>query len=471
MDLIEKYKPKSMSDIVGNKKQAIMIKEWLKQYYKPKNDKNSKENKERKKKKLSIEDCSSIIITGPHGVGKTVAIEVAAKQAGFIFENVKTSTKNDNLEADTDNIMNLLNNKNTKTVKVIDEIESISSPQDKAHIISLLKKNSDAKMYPIVLISNGQHNKFLTEIKKLAFEVKFYKPFDSEIKKVISVVSKGENIKFQSMDTVNDILQYCKSDIRKLIFLMRDLKNISGKASISQKNFESYKLSSQSKDIDFNLFDSADNLLFNYKDIDSALNHFESQTVLLPLMVHQYYTDVIISNFDNEDKRFELARDVAESLSIGDVVENQIYGDQNWKAREIHGFYTCVNTSYNLCKDRSSLDPEKVKMVFPKDLNKTSIKKINRKNIDKTGDCIINKSIIDYIYISKIVKQLIKNGRYEECSQLLKPHGMKMEHIESLLKIEKIQSRSGSEDGKEKTSKPTLTTKQKKDLQEFLEKV
>ena len=44
-------------------------------------------------------------------------------------------------------------------------------------------------------------------------------------------------------------------------------------------------------------------------------------------------------------------------------------------------------------------------------------------------------NIDDYIYINKIIRKLIDNGNIAECSKLLQHYDIKLEHIESLIKI------------------------------------
>lgn len=468
MDIIEKYKPKSVDELVCNKRQTLTLLNWLKNYEEKTNSLFADDNKKSKKgSKLTPDDGSCMIITGCHGVGKTASVEIAIKDAGYIVQKIRSSMLTDDSNKDTFDVVSLLNDKEIKYVRVIDELESVSSPQDKGQILALIKKNNDIRKSPVIIVSNNQHNKLLTEIKKIACELKFYKPSETDMKIIMSKVAKGEGIRFKSIDVVQEILDRSQSDIRKMLYVLRDLKKISCDKHITKETVTNYFDNTKSKDLDFNLFDSARKLLYDYSGIQDCLTYFDSQTVLLPLMIHQYYTDVVTSNFDDEEEQFKIVNDIAESLSIGDVVENLIYGDQNWKAREVHGFFTCVYTSYRMCTGRSYEEPNMTSFDFPKDLNKTSIKKINKRNIDNTNKCIINKDIIDYIYICKIVKQLIKQNKIEECSRLLKPHGIKLEHIESLLKIEKIQYKNDPITGR--STKMVLTSKQKKELISYLE--
>ena len=46
-------------------------------------------------------------------------------------------------------------------------------------------------------------------------------------------------------------------------------------------------------------------------------------------------------------------------------------------------------------------------------------------------------NIFDFIYINKIVRSLVVQGKIEECVNILKNYNIEIEHIESLLKMQK----------------------------------
>jgi len=197
--------------------------------------------------------------------------------------------------------------------------------------------------------------------------------------------------------------------------------------------------------------------LFRYKNINDCLRYYETEKVLLPLMVHQNYISCVFKNFTNTVDKFNIINTISKSLSYGDVIENYIYGDQNWDMQEIHGFYSCVISSYYLDKQLKK-DPENINLIFTTDLNKTSIKKINKKNINNTNKCFENMNIIDYIYINKIIRNLIDKGKIFECVSMIKGYNnIKLEHIESLLKIDKIEH-----------TKTSLSSKKKKEFLKYL---
>ena len=62
---------------------------------------------------------------------------------------------------------------------------------------------------------------------------------------------------------------------------------------------------------------------------------------------------------------------VTESISRGDVIETNIYTDQNWYLQDIHGFITCAETSYHINKYNKIKKKLYYNLSFSSDLNKT----------------------------------------------------------------------------------------------------
>ena len=104
---------------------------------------------------------------------------------------------------------------------------------------------------------------------------------------------------------------------------------------------------------------------------------YETEKVLLPLMIHENYYKSIINNYDNISTIISRIKEISDSISIGDNIETSIYTDQNWYLQNIHAFYTCVNTSFNINSQKNK--NKKININFSSDLNKTSLKNINRK--------------------------------------------------------------------------------------------
>lgn len=446
---VEKYSPKNVRDLVCNKTSVLALNTWLKSFGTVKDSKKK---------------TSSVVISGSHGTGKTSSVEVLASYYNYDVRSMKTlklgsSSYNDCVLKliKCSNVVDMVSGeKRRKVMIVVDEMESITSTTDKNFIINLQKMNDIHRYCPIIFISNNKHNKLLSEIKKHALEIKFYPPFPSDMKKILRNVVKKESISLASVKVEDKIVEHSQNDIRRMINTLQDIKYSYNDQIVTSTTLDEYIVMSKKKDVDIDLFKATEELLYNYTDIDSCLRLFETEKVLLPLMVHHNYSDKLITKYDDiSGDMLDVSVNVSDMLSTGDVVENYIYGEQNWDMQEIHGFYMCTAPSYYLCKDDNSVP--KIDTSFTTDLNKTSIKKINKKNIHNTDRCFNNMNVFDYICINQIVRKLIDENSIDKCVQLLKGYDAELEHILSLLKIDKIR------DGK-----TTLSSKQQKEFITYL---
>jgi hypothetical protein len=74
--------------------------------------------------------------------------------------------------------------------------------------------------------------------------------------------------------------------------------------------------------------------------------------------------------------------------------------------------------------------------MFSSDLNKTSIKNINKKNISIIQNKI-NKNINDILLLNKLLVDLIKKEEYIKIKNILKQYKLSSKYIDTILKIDK----------------------------------
>ena len=159
-------------------------------------------------------------------------------------------------------------------------------------------------------------------------------------------------------------------------------------------------------------------------------------------MIHEHYLKKILSKTNESwDKVIYSLVKTSDSLSRGDNIETSIYTDQNWYLQNIHVFYTCLNTSFWINKINNNYKLSVDKMRFSSDLNKTSLKNINKKNINNLMKIISNKSIDEIIYINQLANELFKEGKEEVLINILKNYkkDISVKEIELCLKIDKTQ--------------------------------
>ena len=149
----------------------------------------------------------------------------------------------------------------------------------------------------------------------------------------------------------------------------------------------------------YKLLDGYKNIDQNDFDIDECLDIYESNKVIIPLMIYQNY-----HNFVEQKHHI----DIIQKLSTADIFENYIYCEQNWDLVGMHGIIGCAIPSYYA--NKYNTNKENIKLVFTDDLNKTSFKKKKQKYMNTTNSdlqkqslyFVRNKTIDEFIYIEEL---------------------------------------------------------------------
>lgn len=485
---LDKYKPTKLTDLICDKNAVQRIKSFIDLFTKSCIDKEKIMN-------------PNILISGPNGVGKTLMVDLALKESGLEKLKVNLSSisvkkknkKNKTKQSEKESLANnrtvesyyqtILDQKigiieQKKYAIVFDDISNIFAPKEKEVIKALVKLNNKNKDIPIIIISNNKHNKLVNEIKKmLTYSVKKKKPAGKKkndkitneiilknpeyyrIHELIVHISKNENLKFvqgtnDDDDIYSIIIEHSQSDIRRLINILEELKILYKDKPIRIQNVNDYIETSKTKDIDPGIFEAASVLLNNYNGIEKSLLLYSEERATIPLMVHENYPLNIRTQYPKLSiaKQLDLFHEISKCLSESDKVDGLIYSNQCWNLQKVHGFYSCVLTSFYVNKLPNKLRrPES--FSFTKDYNRASIKKINNKVIKKAQEHPMFKKIYvkDFLYISLILKSLMVKKDFELIADLMKPYRLKLKEIESIIKIDKIKKQEKQLTGKQKT--------------------
>ena len=349
----QKYKPTKLNQIIGNSTSIAYIENWLNTFDEVKdflklNGLLKKSSKGRKKKLVNMSDLNleyskrkgNLLITGSHGSGKSTLINIILKDGKYDIINLNMLDHKIKVDVDLISKLASRNDSNKKLVLLIDELESVITLNDKNALFEIIKDNNFNRWMPIIIITNNQHNKQLNETKKYSNEVKIYSPFQNEIIKWINNICKNEKILLE-YDLIPMFIEYCQNDMRKMLIQLDELKVNYPNSKINIGVLENFIDIMKKKDQDFDLYKSTEEMLIDYKDIDTCLELYDTEKVLMPLMIHENYYKFI--------KKDEYHM-VLDNLSKGDILENYIYGEQNWDLLEIHGLISCVIPSYYINK-------------------------------------------------------------------------------------------------------------------------
>lgn len=497
-----KYRPEKTSEMMIEREHIKKIKTFLGLFY----------------NKTDIEAIPNpnLILSGPNGVGKSLLVDLAIKEAGFeriipdlttISVAKKTRKKAGEQAAGPDRSVttfysNIRNTRkmtydgdlfNMKPVLLFDDVSNISNPREKEAIKAIVKLNNKNRQIPIIIITNTQHSKFVGDLrkmvtyivkttvqgtkketrKKLTNEISLRHPSKQIMKNIILKIAKAENLKISQEtntkiveDDVYDlIIDHSQDDIRRLINILEELKLIYKNQIITKKIMESYVESSKRKDIDPGIYEVSKSLLNSYTSVTDALFLYSVERAAIPLMVHENYPRNIKTQYKNmsELEKIRMIRDISRSLSCSDRVDGIIYSNQCWSLQQVHGFHSCVLPSYRINREPNKLHTMEV-YSYTQDYNKTSIRRINNKVIKRAQEhpTLRGASILDFLFMATLLKLLLAKKDYEAFAAIMRPYGLKLKEIESIIKIDKIKV-----DVTKKTA-PTITGKPKTFLMELL---
>jgi len=389
---VDVYRPSTIQDIVGNKFAVNDIRDWLLNYstyrdtyMKTKKTSSGGKGKTKSKPKskdasVTTEDISTdsldieadmgldidivpqakvknhkyhscMTISGSHGIGKTCSVTAVLQSLGYTI-NIVNFTKiihtiNPQEFATKmlqgNNIYNIVSKeKSKKNALVIDDLEAITSPIELKFIDTLIKENDIVWRFPVIFITNNRHKRFINNIKINTFEVRMALPTEKQLEYVLSRVCYMNKMVLTSPDIANKIIDHAQYDYRRLLTTLQDLYNIYNKKEITEECIYKYFEFSKRKDIDVDIYKSTQSLLSDKTlNIEDRLIAYETERTILPLMVHQNHI-ACINRYIPKNKHYAFATKLTEYIAKGDVIENYIYGDQNWSLQETHGFYTCV---------------------------------------------------------------------------------------------------------------------------------
>lgn len=430
---VNKYRPTKLNDFIGNSDEKLKFQRWLNNF-----DKSQ---------------YHTAIISGGHGVGKNLLTKLALHECGFMIKNIySTSLKNKNIISElihqcvnTKNNVLFNNTQNKKYAVIIDDTESITLSSEKDNLNELFKLNAEHKYFPLILICNLQHSKLIDTLKKSSLTINLTKPSPNQLKDYIMTIAKNEGMIFIDENVYYYIINFSQSDIRRLIFVLQDIFYTFNKSPITHEMFKQYQIMSQKKDIDVGLYSAAGKLLDEYKNINECLQLYETEKVLLPLMIYENYYKKLFKQKLNVSTTLNVMSNITNSISIGDVIETTIYSDQNWFLQHIHGFYTCADTSFTINNIKQNNKNKNIvyDMRFSADLNKTSSKNINKKkNILPLQNKFKNKNIEDILYINKILFELDNLKQHQNIKNIKNIYDLDSKNIQIALKIDKTNDKN-----------------------------
>jgi len=229
-DWTEKYRPRDLSDVVGNKKAVKELKNWAGKWVSGKPSKKA------------------VILAGKPGIGKTSSALALANHMNWeVLEMNASDQRNrdsirqfvgrsavDDTFSESGEFTPYKDGK--RTLLIIDEADNIFGKEDRggiSEIISTIKKTEQ----PVILIANDYYDltRRSNQLKRLCKKIDFDPVNKREIKVHLSKICRTENITFERK-VLDRIAEYSEGDVRSAV---RDLESVAaGKDKIELKDLD-----------------------------------------------------------------------------------------------------------------------------------------------------------------------------------------------------------------------------------------
>ncbi|KAM0673931.1 DNA replication factor C complex subunit Rfc1 [Gurleya vavrai] len=208
----EKYRPKKITDLVGNNTNIESLRDFL----------NGKTK------------FKAALISGTPGIGKTTAVQIIAKEYNLDLIEFNASDTRNKSEI-TANIKNNLNTyslsrnqKQIKKVLLMDEIDGMTSDRGGLAELNFLIKNTKI---PIVCICNDRNHPKLRTIANNCLDLRFRRlearQILPRIKKILEL--EGKQLKD---NMINEIISHSHGDLR---YCLNTLQNLLLRKTISHE--------------------------------------------------------------------------------------------------------------------------------------------------------------------------------------------------------------------------------------------
>jgi replication factor C subunit 1 len=380
----EKYRPKVIEDLLISKDNLSKLHIWIKGFIK-KND-------------LSISNC--LFLYGPPGCGKTSLAYILLNKYKYDIIELNASElrkQKDMTEKFNDilqkrNILSMFNNTTKENAIIMDEIDGLTSGErgtltDLIKIMfpkkNLMKKNPSYYRYknfnPFICITNSLDKK-ITEIKNKSIVLTMNYPTHLQLEKLSKKILIKEKKDFN--DTIiKEIVKHSQRDIRRLITILDFIFNANN-FKFDYKTCKDLLDKYEKKNVDNTNYEAANNILSNYLGIDEIYFNYSNKNII-SIIIYENFISRILAKKNNASS-LSIYNDILhiyKNFSIGDVIDLNIYKNQNWCLNNYYCFYTCIEPSFIINNMKSSFKTNS-SLNFSTLLNKTSLEYLNIKFIN-----------------------------------------------------------------------------------------
>ncbi|XP_023304020.2 replication factor C subunit 1 [Lucilia cuprina] len=484
MAWVDKYKPASVKDIIGQQGAASNVAKltnWLSKWYINHDGKKKLQKPNPWAKNDDGSFYKAALLSGPPGIGKTTTATLVCKELGFdAVEFNASDTRSKRLLKEE--VSELLSNKSLygyfhgnsqavtkKHVLIMDEVDGMAGNEDRGGIhelIGLIKESS----VPIICMCNDRNHQKMRSLVNYCYDLRFNRPQLKQIKGRIMSICAKENIKLDS-GKIDEIIAATNNDIRQSINHISLLSAGKDLNLASDKESTKYGEKTAEKDLKMGpwevvrkVFSADEHKTMSFNDKCDLFFHDYS---LSPLFVQQNYLIVSPSGSKSEvPKKVALT---ADALSLGDLVDKKIRSSSAWALLPTQAIFSSVMPGEYMSGHITG------QINFPGWLGKNSrstkrcrlAQEIHDHTRLRTSGSRLSVRL-DYapFLLNKIVKPLVDKGLdgIEESLATLKEYHLLREDIDSLIELTTWPGKKGAMDKVDGKVKAALTRAYNKEV-------
>jgi replication factor C subunit 1 len=312
---INKYKPDDLQHIIGNKTSITSIQNWFENWYAEKEPKTETKTNP-KIKTHSKKECICALLSGPNGIGKTLAAELLIKKYDLNPITLNPDEKADKEYIAKTIIPSIQTTKSFTKKQNIFVIHDIDCYDDYGFISSIVNCLKETKI-PVIATCNNRYDQSLKPLISYCLDVKFQKPNTCDVVKFVKQIIKKESIVISDAN-LNQIIEDSNCDVRNTL---NNLQLLGGNTNMNMTSKDNTNT---------NIFEVTKQFMYQNVELDDKQRLFWTNNDIIPLMIHENYPANNIK-MKNEACYLNNIAESIHSLSDIDLFEKDIHMNGNWE--------------------------------------------------------------------------------------------------------------------------------------------